>query len=106
MTAGRGSISTPAASAASFACASVSATTKAMGSPTKRTLSVASAGRLVCNSGEPPRPLRGGRPGRRRARRGGGVGHEQGGGRRGFRGRAGGEGVVAGRFKVPAGPDA
>ncbi len=44
-TAGSGSISTATASAASFACIGVSATTKATGSPTKRTLSVASAGR-------------------------------------------------------------
>ena len=39
------SISTSTASAASFACSGVSATTNATGSPTKRTLSVGSAGR-------------------------------------------------------------
>ena len=38
-------MSTSIASAASLACASVSATTQAIGSPTKRTLSVGSAGR-------------------------------------------------------------
>ena len=45
VTAGSGSMSTSIASAASLACASVSATTQAIGSPTKRTLSVGSAGR-------------------------------------------------------------
>ena len=55
VTAGSGSISSTTASAASRACASVSATTNATGSPTKRTLSVTSAARLVCSSGEPSR---------------------------------------------------
>src|SRR3979409_499524 len=43
------------ASAASLACARVSATTKATGSPTKRTLSVASEWRTGIFIGEPSR---------------------------------------------------
>ena len=46
-TAGSGSMSSATASAASLACAMVSAITQATGSPTKRTLSPASAGRGV-----------------------------------------------------------
>ena len=65
--------------AASRACASVSATTKATGSPTKRTLSVISAGRLVC-----------------RQRRAVAALQRQ----------AAGEGVVVGGGEVRAGPDA
>ena len=58
-TAGSGSISTSTASAASFACSGVSATTKATGSPTKRTLSVGSAGRGGFFIGVPSRLLNG-----------------------------------------------
>ena len=59
VTAGSGSMSSSTASAASLACSSVSATTKATGSPTKRTLSVASAGRGGFFIGEPSRLLNG-----------------------------------------------
>ena len=55
VTAGSGSMSTSTASAASFACARVSATTKATGSPTKRTLSVASEWRVGVFIGVPSR---------------------------------------------------
>ena len=48
VTAGSGSMSSVTASAASLACVAVSATTQATGSPTKRTLSAASAGRDGC----------------------------------------------------------
>jgi hypothetical protein len=58
-TAGSASMSTSTASAASFACNRVSATTKATGSPTKRTLSVASAGRGGRFMGVPSRLLNG-----------------------------------------------
>ena len=57
VTAGSASMSSATASAASLACAAVSATTKATGSPTKRTLSLASDGRGGVFIGEPSRFL-------------------------------------------------
>jgi hypothetical protein len=57
-TAGSGSMSSSTASAASFACMAVSATTHATGSPTKRTLSVASDLRIGFRIGEPSRCLK------------------------------------------------
>ena len=59
VTTGSGSMSTSIASAASLACSSVSATTQAIGSPTKRTLSVGSAGRGGFFRSEPSRLLNG-----------------------------------------------
>ena len=52
-------MSTSTASAASFACAIVSATTTATGSPTKRTLSVCSEWRFGFFISEPSRFLNG-----------------------------------------------